>query len=344
VTRRTGLPGLPHTAGFLIAITLPVFFVSGVAGDNTFTDSAPAENTSVEGTRVIEDFRGLKAGGSDARWCWAAALQMVLKSQGVNEPQKAILAREANDDGSAFDVETLVDPLTFDFKKKGAFRIQPRVVPRPLRRAEVFDAFDRDRWILADMGGPNPWSLPPHLVVIYGYRLDLMNQLHLKVFDPWPPRGSYRDVEFHEEWGWQKSVLLTVESADSTDDDQSYKNPVQCMSLATSDVQWGPNLHAGTLYYSLTYENSCRRPVRCQVTVQSGNEMEGFALAGTAAWIIRQSKTAAFVLMPGAVHTIRGGLKWGRMEKGAPNFLYPNPSRGENLHLMRCEFLMKSTD
>src|SRR6185503_18577936 len=107
------------------------------------------------------------------RWCWAAALQMLLKSQGVNEPQKAILDRQPNDHERAFDVEDLVDPLTFDFKKRGTLLIQPRVVPRPLRRIEIIDGFGKDRWILADMGDSNPWSLPPHLVVIYGYRLDL---------------------------------------------------------------------------------------------------------------------------------------------------------------------------
>lgn len=285
----------------------------------------------------LTGFQAQAARKSQPVSCWAACVAMLLKSAGHTVSQKTILDR--NDaPGDGFRLEEIEAPMNFDFGRKGSVTITPRAATKPLKRIDIINSFDQNRFIVAGRRAESLEGAPDHPVVIYGYRIDLMNQMHLLIYDPWP-RGTHHEFEMRENWGWEGTLYLTLDSPDSTERDTWYKNAAHCVNLTSADVQWGSSLQSGMLYFTLSYENTCDRPVRCQVTVQSGNQADGFALAGTAQWILRQSRSQIFVLMPGGSYTVRGGLKWSRAERFTPKVLYPDPFRGENPNLIRCEYL-----
>jgi hypothetical protein len=292
-------------------------------------------------TRTFRNFQPMKARKADPVWCWAASMQMCLNSAGTRAAQKDILVQAHLLEAELPPLEDL--PIRFTWKqgRAGRFDVTTRYLPTPLKRVQILDAFADNRMIVAEVGDDNPWQIPPHLVVIYGYRIDLMNQMHLKIYDPASPGQERPEVDYSEPWDWRRTLLLHAEPADSVNRSSFNKDPLYCLKLLNSDVQWGPYVTGGTLYYALTYENICDQPVRCAVTIQSGNRADGIALAGTAKWFLSQSRTQTFVLMPGASYTVRGGLRWRRLEKTTPQILFPGPDRNQNLNLIRCDYLMK---
>jgi hypothetical protein len=303
-----------------------------------------ASGVNAGDARVSSDFQPVRARKSDPDWCWAACIQMCLRDAGIRASQESVIQEVTRTSGEVHDIKDLPTVFVYDKGRKSEITLMSRYLDRPLKRIEILDAFERERVIAAEIGEENPWGVPPHVVLVYGYRIDLMNDLHLKIYDPWPPGRDLPEVAFKGDWGWQRTLLLWAARSDSMDVETNYKNPIQCLNLTQSDIQWGISLHSGTLYYTLTYENLCDRPVRCSVTIQSGSQVNGFALAGVDAWVLSQSRTQSFVLMPGADYTLRGGLRWRRTETTTPQVLYPRPNRGEHLNLIRCDYLDKRAD
>ncbi len=148
-------------------------------------------------------------------WCWAACIQMCLRAEGIPATQEAIVQRNygALVNRPAVSLEQIAMNLVIDYPTaSGMIRVRPTVLRRGLTSAEVKSYIDQNKLIIMAVGEGNPFTLPQHVVVAYGYRQAPGSPLLMRIFDPWPRQATQlHEVAVDFTSAWEQTIVVNVE-------------------------------------------------------------------------------------------------------------------------------------
>lgn len=83
------------------------------------------------------------------------------------------------------------------------------------------------------------------------------------------------------------------------------------------------------------YQNTCRRPVRCEVRVETGTKP--VKKEGVPPWLPVSAVMQQFELAPGRFHRVDTTVRWTRTADRFPSVRYPHPG-SRDMDLATCEF------
>jgi len=120
--------------------------------------------------------------------------------------------------------------------------------------------------------------------------------------------------------------------------DGEAEDPRRCLEESDSDVDWNTSGDPPVVRLMFEYENSCERPLRCKVIVQSGTVPTGAARRDYSGWKVVDTLSFKFSVAPRETRRLLTTLYWSRPEGTTPRLRSPSAELSRNLELMECVF------
>lgn len=162
------------------------------------------------------------------------------------------------------------------------------------------------------------------------------------LFLPSPSATGQRAMGLSE--GLPKNVQVADEGNVSVGKDmqtsRESEDPRRCLEESDDDVDWDTNVDLPVVRIMLEYENICKRPLRCKVTVQSGYRPSGASRDDYSDWKVRDILSFKFSIAPEEKRRLLTTLFWEdqRPKDTTIHLRMPSMLLSRNLHLMECSF------
>jgi len=130
-----------------------------------------------------------------------------------------------------------------------------------------------------------------------------------------------------------------ISAGQDKDKPEGTEDPVQCLQESDSDIDWNTNGDPPVVRVMLEFENICKRPVSCKVTVQSGYRPTGAAKGDYSGWGVRDMLSFKFSLAPEETRRFLTTLFWDKPKGTTPQLRIPSVDPARHRELMECTFV-----
>ncbi len=150
-----------------------------------------------------------------SQWCWAACVASCLKYSGMQVTQEQLVVERfgAVVNRSLPSVVLVAQHLNRSFSTHtGNVIVSPQVVDGPLDLVTMRQLIDAGCPIIACIGEGNPWSVPAHAIIFYGYHVDWSGNTIIHIFDPFPPH-HLRVIPYNQAFAWEQTIIVKIHRA-----------------------------------------------------------------------------------------------------------------------------------
>jgi len=113
----------------------------------------------------------------------------------------------------------------------------------------------------------------------------------------------------------------------------------RCIKDVDSDLDWNIKGDPPVVRVMFEFENTCERPVKCKLVVESGHRPSAAGKGDYSEWKLTDLLTFNFTLPGKDKKRLLGTLSWDRPAGTTPGLQWPRPSLSRNPQMLDCSYV-----